>query len=87
MLDKKITFCAIERRMVDVWPHPTPAARSIPEEYKNLPRFRNNNLHEPTLKTCIPFLDSLTAGYMIYFDQDYIVDPVENEFTIVLYRS
>ena len=82
MLDKKITFCATEERMVDIWPHPTPASRSIPETYKNLPRFRNNNLHEPTLKTCIPFLDSLTAGYIIYFDQDYVVDPVENEFTV-----
>ena len=68
--------------MLDVWPHPKPASRFIPEEYKNLPRFTNNNYHEVTVKTCIPFLDSLTAGYIIPFDQDYLIDPIENDFTI-----
>ena len=82
MFDKKIIFCATDESMINVWPHPTPASRAIPKEYKNLPRFQNNNLHDPTVKTCIPFLDSLTAGYMLYFEQDYVVDPVEDNFTI-----
>jgi hypothetical protein len=30
----------------------------------------------------MPFLDSLTMGYIIPFDQDYIVDPVENDFAV-----
>ena len=80
--DKKIIFCASDKDMLDVWPHPKPASRFIPEEYKNLPRFTNNNYHEVTVKTCIPFLDSLTAGYIIPFDQDYLIDPIENDFTI-----
>ena len=57
-MDKKITFCATNSDMLDVWPHPTPASRNIPEEYKKLERFNNNNMHVPTLKTCMPFLDS-----------------------------
>ena len=36
-----------------------------------------------TIKHCMPFLDSLTAGYIIPFDQDYLVDPVETDFNIV----
>jgi hypothetical protein len=30
----------------------------------------------------MPFLDALTAGYIMYFDQDYLVDPVENDFSV-----
>ena len=68
--------------MLHVWPHPQPASRFIPEEYKKLERFYNGNLHTPTLKTCVPFLDSLTMGYIIPFDQDYLIDPVENDFSV-----
>lgn len=82
MINKKITFCAIDKSMVDVWPHPKPASKFIPDEYKKLSRFTNNNMHTSTIKTCMPFLDSLTAGYIIPFDQDYLVDPVENDFVV-----
>ena len=83
MFNKKITFCAIDKNMLEVWPHPKPASRFIPEEYKKLERFYNGDMHKATLKTCIPFLDSLTMGYIISFDQDYVVDPVENDFTVL----
>jgi hypothetical protein len=82
LLDKKITFCAINEGMLDIWPHPKPANRFIPDEYKKLKRFSDDNLHNPTLKTCMPFLDSLTMGYIIPFDQDYVIDPVENDFAV-----
>jgi hypothetical protein len=82
ILSKKITFCASEKDMVDVWPHPKPASRFIPEEYKKLQRFDQGNYHLPTVKTCMPFLDSLQMGYIIPFDQDYVIDPVENDFTL-----
>ena len=81
-MNKKITFCATDKNMVDIWPHPKPASRFIPDEYKKLPRFAKGNYHSPTLKTCMPFLDSLTMGYIIPFDQDYLVDPVEEDFTV-----
>ena len=43
MFNKKITFCAIRKEMLEVWPHPKPASRFIPEEYKKLERFENSN--------------------------------------------
>jgi hypothetical protein len=82
MFNKKIIFCAIDKEMLDVWPHPQPASRSIPPEYKNLKRFKDGDLHNPTVKTCMPFLDSMTAGYIIPFDQDYLIDPVEKDFSV-----
>ena len=80
MLNKKITFCASNGSMVDIWPHPKPASRVIPEEYKDLKRFMDNDLHRPTVKTCMPFLDSMTMGYVMFFEQDYLVDPIEGDF-------
>jgi len=82
MLNKKIIFCATNEGMLDIWPHPKPASRVIPEEYKKLQRHADNDLHKPTVKTCMPFLDSLQMGYIIPFDQDYVVDPIENDFSI-----
>jgi hypothetical protein len=83
MIDKKIIFCATKKEMLEVWPHPKAASRFIPEEYKKLERFYNGDMHRATLKTCMPFLDSLTMGYIIPFDQDYLVDPVETDFTVL----
>ena len=82
MFDKKINFCATDKAMLDVWPHPQPASRFVEPAYKKLGRFESKNLHNATVKTCIPFLDSMTAGYIIPFDQDYVVDPVENDFSV-----
>tara|TARA_R100000988_G_scaffold28404_1_gene14603 strand:- start:500 stop:1186 length:687 start_codon:yes stop_codon:yes gene_type:complete len=82
MFSKKITFCATRKDMLEVWPHPKPASHFVPKEYKNLPRFQKNNMQHRTVKTCIPFLDSMTAGYIIPFDQDYLVDPTENDFSV-----
>jgi|TARA_R100001594_G_scaffold108953_1_gene143716 hypothetical protein len=83
MFNKEIKFIIIDKALEDIVPHPEPASRFIPEEYKKLERFIDGDLHKATVKTCIPFLDSLTAGYIIPFDQDYLVDPVENDFSII----
>ncbi len=52
---------------------------------KNIKSWRDTKrviyIHQ-LLKHCIPFLDSLTAGYIIPFDQDYVIDPVEDDFSI-----
>ena len=82
MFENKIKFIATDNTMKDIWPNPKPASRFIPEGYKKLKRFKDDNLHLPTIKTCVPFLDSLTMGYIIPFDQDYVVDPVENDFSV-----
>ena len=82
IFNKKIKFCAVNSDMVKIWPPPKPANHFIPEEYKKLERHKRGNLHNPTIKTCMPFLDAMTAGYIIPFDQDYIVDPTEKEFSV-----
>lgn len=82
MFENKIKFVATDGNMKDIWPNPKPASRFIPDEYKKLKRFKDDNLHNPTVKTCVPFLDSLILGYIIPFDQDYLVDPVENDFSV-----
>ena len=82
MFENKIKFVATDGNMKDIWPNPKPASRFIPDEYKKLKRFKDDNLHNPTVKTCVPFLDSLILGYIIPFDQDYLVDPIENDFSV-----
>jgi hypothetical protein len=82
MFDKKIKFCPINKNMEKIWPHPKPANHFIPEEYKKLERHTRGNLLHSTVKTCIPFLDAMTAGYVIPFDQDYLIDPTEKEFSV-----
>ena len=83
MFDKKIKFCPVNKEMRKVWPPPKPANHFIPEEYKKLERHKRGNLSSPTIKTCMPFLDAMTAGYVIPFDQDYLIDPTEKEFSVV----
>ena len=82
MLKNKITFCATSENMVDVRPHPQPAGRFIPDSYKKLEKFKDNNIHDITVKSCIPVLDSLTCGYIIPFDQDYVVDIIGDDFSV-----
>ena len=82
MLENEIKFIASDREFVEVWPHPKPSSRFIPEDYKKLEKFTNGNMHDETIKGCIPFLDALTAGYIIPFDQDYLIDPADETFTI-----
>ncbi len=43
-------------------PEPYPAARGVPDWVKQLPMEREG---EPTIKRCAPFLQAMTAGYII----------------------
>ena len=81
--DKIIQFTATQEDYVNIWPHPKPANHFISDDYKKLERHRDNDLHHPTVKSCIPFLDAMTAGYIISFDQDYIVDSIKDDFSII----
>lgn len=65
---------------IDVYPNIiTPAKNHIPEWYKQVPRWKNNEIFEfgkgfnITIKHCMPFLDSLTSGYMIVLPNDLYV--------------
>ncbi len=58
----------------------TPARNHIPDWYKKIPRWKNNKIFEfgkgfnITVKQCMPFLDSLTSGYMIVLPNDLYVE-------------
>jgi hypothetical protein len=65
---------------IEVYPNIiTPAKNHVPEWYKKIPKWENNEMFEIgkgfniTIKHCMPFLDSLTTGYMIVLSNDLYV--------------
>ena len=63
---------------------PRPSKNFIPESYKKLDSYTNNDLRKATIKKCMPFLDALTSGYIIPFFQDYLItmDYVEKKWNV-----
>jgi hypothetical protein len=56
--------------------YPIPAKLNIPEWYKKL----EHTLQNKTVKGCMPFLDTLTAGYLLKMPQDlYLRHNVDNK--------
>lgn len=58
-------------------PAPIPAVKKIPEWYKSIPRYTGkekkplaDNTLDGTIKTCMPVLDAMTAGYLILSSAD-----------------
>jgi len=63
----------------------TPARAHIPEWYKKITKWRNNEIFnvekkqfQESVKLCVPFLDSLSSGYMITLPNDLYVKQVDN---------
>jgi hypothetical protein len=65
---------------------PKPAIQFIPEWFKRIPRFVNGDKsykitkeggQNATVKLCNPFLDSMSAGYMVTLEHDIQVTQVE----------
>jgi hypothetical protein len=76
MFNREIEFSAHEDYFALKEDYPTPIKLNIPEWYKNL----ENTLSNKTIKGCMPFLDSLTAGYLLKTPQDFhIKHNVKNE--------
>jgi hypothetical protein len=74
LLDKNIIeFIPLSKEAERVVPPPMPAKNYIPEWYKNIPGFNPKNmqftdagrLSNTSVKMCMPFLDSLTTGYIV----------------------
>jgi hypothetical protein len=56
--------------------HPEPIKTNIPDWFKKL----EHNYYNKTVKGCMPFLDALTAGYLIRMPQDlYIEHNIEKD--------
>jgi hypothetical protein len=69
MFDKEIEFSAHEDYFALKEDYPIPAKLNIPEWYKNLDHIVSNK----TIKGCMPFLDTLTSGYLLKMPQDFYV--------------
>lgn len=76
-----IKFKLIYEKNKDFYLKPKPAIEFLPEWYKKTPtnhnndfRFINGNVNF-TYKKCIPFLDSLSFGYLILLNADIYIDP------------
>lgn len=69
MFYKEIEFSAHEDYFALKEDYPVPAKLNIPEWYKNL----EHTLLKKTAKGCMPFLDTLTAGYILKMPQDFAI--------------
>jgi hypothetical protein len=69
MFDKEIEFSAHEDYFALKEDYPIPAKLNIPDWYKKL----NHTILNKTVKGCMPFLDSLTSGYLLKMPQDFHV--------------
>ena len=75
MFDKEIEFSAHEDYFALKEDFPTPIKLNIPEWYKKL----EHTVLDKTVKGCMPFLDTLTSGYLLKMPQDFNVrHNVEN---------
>jgi len=69
MFDKEIEFSAHEDYFDLQEDYPTPIKLNIPEWYKKL----DHSILNKTIKGCMPFLDTLTSGYLLKMPQDFYV--------------
>jgi len=69
MFNKEIEFSAHEDYFELKEDYPTPIKLNIPDWYKKL----EHTIVNITIKGCVPFLDSLTSGYLLKFPQDFHV--------------
>jgi hypothetical protein len=69
MFDKEIEFSTHEDYFALKEDYPTPIKLNIPEWFKKL----DHTVLKKTIKGCMPFLDSLTTGYLLKIPQDFYV--------------
>ena len=69
MFDKVIEFSTHEDYYNNKEDFPIPVKLNIPEWYKKL----DHTLEDKTVKGCMPFLDTLTSGYLLKIPQDFNV--------------
>jgi hypothetical protein len=76
MFEKVIEFSAHEDYFALNEDYPIPAKLNIPDWYKKL----EHTILNKTVKGCMPFLDTLTSGYLLKMPQDFNVrHNVDNE--------
>jgi len=81
----KITFISLNSD--PSIPEPIPAVKKIPEWYKSIPRYiggekkpnPDSGQTYGTIKTCMPVLDAMTAGYLILSSADLFISEKQTE--------
>jgi len=83
---KKITFTASSQVINDTFDFPKPSTSHVAQWYRDQKLFSNktNNFIEAynsgdyfgTYKLCVPFVDTITSGYIISLDSDIIVSNI-----------
>ena len=69
MFYKEIEFSSHEDYFAQKEDFPTPIKLNIPEWYKKL----EHSYNKKTIKGCMPFLDTLTSGYLLKMPTDFFV--------------
>jgi hypothetical protein len=71
MFEKRIVFKSKYKNFLIP---PVPIKKLVPDWYKKIPNFTNKlkNYQSPTIKKCVPVLDSFTTGYAILNPVDII---------------
>ena len=70
MFENKIKFIANKDYIKENIDHPKTAKLNIPDWYKELEHSVNNK----TVKGCMPFLDTLSMGYILTIPADYYIE-------------
>lgn len=94
----KIEFTPVYINPHNYFQPPKPAKTKIPQWYKNMPNFVNddnknglslinNSAVNTTLKSCSPFLDCLTTGYIFELSADIEIRKLENNNLLVRWRT
>ena len=78
-----IEFFCTDENVLKYWP-PIPASSCVPEEISNLetPKERYKSQEPPVvnMKSCMPAMDYLTSGYIIYNAYEVELETVFNNF-------
>jgi hypothetical protein len=69
--EQRIIEFHTQPQLLEVIPRPQPASHCVPEWYHHMPCQTPNG---QTLKRCIPFLEAMTAGYLIPLPADVTIE-------------
>jgi len=78
-----IEFFCTDENVLKYWP-PQPASRCVPEEISDLEppkeRYKSNEPPIINMKACMPVMDYLTSGYIIYNAYEIELETIFNNF-------
>ena len=74
MFENKIKFLCLKEYLEFADHKPEPVSLNLPEWYKKL----EHTFKNMTVKGCLPFMDTLTTGYLMRASQDFYVDLQHN---------